>query len=48
MVIWIWIGAWVMILGTGLALVESAPAPLTVRVLQADMLHRAAPVATGD
>src|SRR5215467_375176 len=48
MVIWIWIGAWVMILGTGLALVESAPAPVTVRVLQADMLHRAAPVATGD
>jgi len=48
MVIWVWIGAWVMILGTGLALVESAPAPVTVRVLQADMLHRAAPVATGD
>ena len=48
MVIWIWIGAWVMILGTGLALVESAPAPVTVRVPQADMLHRAAPVATGD
>ena len=48
MVIWIWIGAWVMILGTGLTLVESAPAPVTVRVLQADMLHRAAPVATGD
>jgi cytochrome c-type biogenesis protein CcmF len=48
MVIWIWIGAWVMILGTGLGLVESAPAPVTVRVPQADMLHRAAPVATGD
>ena len=48
MVIWIWIGAWVMILGTGLALVESAPAPVTVRVPQADMLHRAAPVTTGD
>jgi cytochrome c-type biogenesis protein CcmF len=48
MVIWIWIGAWVMILGTGLALVESAPATVTVRVPQADMLHRAAPVATGD
>jgi cytochrome c-type biogenesis protein CcmF len=48
MVMWIWIGAWVMILGTGLALVESAPAPVTVRVPKADMLHRAAPVATGD
>jgi cytochrome c-type biogenesis protein CcmF len=48
MVMWIWIGAWVMILGTGLALVESAPAPVAVRVPTADMLHRAAPVATGD
>jgi cytochrome c-type biogenesis protein CcmF len=40
MVIWIWIGAWVMVLGTGLALVESAPAPVTVRV--AKLLDRAA------
>jgi cytochrome c-type biogenesis protein CcmF len=48
MVMWIWIGAWVMILGTGLALVESAPVPVTVRVSKAEMLHRAAPVATGD
>jgi cytochrome c-type biogenesis protein CcmF len=31
MVIWIWIGAWIMVLGTGLCLVESAPAPVTVR-----------------
>jgi len=46
MVMWIWIGAWVMILGTGLALVESAPAPVTVRVPK--MLEHAAPVATGD
>ncbi len=44
MVIWIWIGAWVMILGTGLALVENAPAPVTVRVPK---LMEAAPV-TGD
>jgi cytochrome c-type biogenesis protein CcmF len=48
MVIWIWIGAWVMILGTGLALVENAPVPVTVRVRKPDMLHRTAPVATGD
>lgn len=50
MVIWIWIGAWVMIIGTGLGLVESAPAPVTVRVpkREAEMLGRAAPVATGD
>ncbi|HZQ96844.1 MAG TPA: cytochrome c-type biogenesis CcmF C-terminal domain-containing protein [Candidatus Sulfotelmatobacter sp.] len=43
MVIWIWIGAWVMIIGTGLALVEPAPAPVTVRV--AKMIEQAAPVA---
>jgi cytochrome c-type biogenesis protein CcmF len=41
MVIWIWIGAWVMVLGTGLALVESAPAPVTVRVPK--LIDRAAP-----
>jgi cytochrome c-type biogenesis protein CcmF len=32
MVMWIWIGAWVILIGTGLALVEPAPAPVTVRV----------------
>ena len=46
MVIWIWIGAWIMVLGTALALVEPAPAPATVRVPR--MIERAAPVATGD
>jgi cytochrome c-type biogenesis protein CcmF len=46
MVIWIWIGAWVMILGTALALVESAPTPVTVRVPK--LVEHAAPVATGD
>jgi len=46
MVIWIWIGAWVMIVGTGLALVESAPAPVAVPVRR--MMEAAAPVATGD
>jgi cytochrome c-type biogenesis protein CcmF len=45
MVIWIWIGAWVMIIGTGLALVENAPVPVTVRVPR--MMEHAAPV-TGD
>ncbi len=45
MVIWIWIGAWVMIIGTGLGLVENAPAPVTVRVPK---LMETAPVATGD
>jgi len=46
MVIWIWIGAWVMIIGTGLALVENAPVPVTVQVRK--MIQHAAPVATGD
>jgi cytochrome c-type biogenesis protein CcmF len=46
MVVWIWIGAWVMILGTALALVENAPAPVTVRVPK--LVEHAAPVATGD
>ncbi len=46
MVIWIWIGAWVMIVGTGLALVENAPAPVSVRVRR--MIEAPAPVATGD
>jgi cytochrome c-type biogenesis protein CcmF len=32
MVVWIWIGAWIIIVGTGLALVENAPAPVTVTV----------------
>jgi cytochrome c-type biogenesis protein CcmF len=48
MVIWIWIGAWVMVVGTGLCLVESAPAPVTVPVRKTDLIAQAAPVATGD
>jgi cytochrome c-type biogenesis protein CcmF len=32
MVIWIWIGAWVMVLGTGMALIPNAPAPAGVPV----------------
>jgi len=46
MVIWIWIGAWVMALGTALALVENAPAPVTVRVPK--MVERIAQPVTGD
>jgi cytochrome c-type biogenesis protein CcmF len=32
MVIWIWIGAWVMVFGTGMALIPNAPAPARVPV----------------
>lgn len=45
MVIWIWLGAGLMILGTGLALVPNAPAPVTIRV--PNLVGRPAPV-TGD
>jgi len=46
LVIWIWIGAWIMVLGTALALVPNAPA--AVRVPAARLVERTAPVATGD
>jgi hypothetical protein len=45
MVVWIWLGALLMLIGTGLALVENAPAPVTVRVPR--LVGRAEPVATG-
>jgi cytochrome c-type biogenesis protein CcmF len=46
MVVWIWIGAWIMVLGTGLALVPNAPAP--VRVAVPKLVEHAAPAVTGD
>jgi cytochrome c-type biogenesis protein CcmF len=46
MVIWIWLGAWIMVAGTGLALVPNAPAP--VRVPAARLIEQAAPAVTGD
>ena len=46
MVIWIWLGAWIMVVGTGLALVPNAPAPASVPA--AKLVEQAAPVATGD
>jgi cytochrome c-type biogenesis protein CcmF len=48
LVIWIWIGAWIIIGGTGLCLVENAPAPVTVRVPKTNLMERAAPAVTGD
>jgi cytochrome c-type biogenesis protein CcmF len=46
MVIWIWIGAWVMVLGTGMALIPNAPAPARVPVTKrvAEPVH----AVTGD
>ena len=46
LVIWIWIGVWIMVLGTALALVENAPAPVTVRVPK--MVERLPQPVTGD
>ena len=41
LVIWIWLGVWIMLVGTGLALVPNAPAP--VRVPAARLIEHAAP-----
>ncbi|MGC1371331.1 MAG: cytochrome c-type biogenesis CcmF C-terminal domain-containing protein, partial [Candidatus Sulfotelmatobacter sp.] len=48
LVMWIWMGVWIMLIGTVLALVPNAPAP--VRMPAAARLEHAhaAPVATGD
>ncbi len=46
LVMWIWLGVWLMLLGTGLALVPNAPAQ--VRVPAPRLVEHAAPVATGD
>jgi len=46
LVIWIWIGVWIMLVGTGLALVPNAPA--AVRVPARRFVEQVAPVATGD
>jgi cytochrome c-type biogenesis protein CcmF len=46
LVMWIWLGVWIMLVGTALALVPNAPAP--VRVQAARLVEHAAPVATGD
>src|SRR5262249_9171381 len=43
LVVWIWIGAIIIVAGTALALVENAPAPVTVRVPKG--LDKAVPVA---
>jgi len=46
LVIWIWLGAWIMVAGTALALVPNAPAPVSVTVPK--MVQHAAPAVTGD
>ena len=46
MVMWIWLGVWVMLAGTVLALIPNAPAP--VRVPAARLVREAIPAVTGD
>jgi cytochrome c-type biogenesis protein CcmF len=46
LVMWIWLGVWLMLLGTGLALVPNAPSQ--VRVPARRLVEQPAPVATGD
>jgi cytochrome c-type biogenesis protein CcmF len=46
LVIWIWMGVWIMIGGTLLCLVPNAPAP--VRVAAPRLVEHAAPAVTGD
>jgi cytochrome c-type biogenesis protein CcmF len=46
LVMWIWLGVWIMLGGTILGLVPNAPAP--VRVTAPRLVEHAQPVATGD
>jgi cytochrome c-type biogenesis protein CcmF len=48
LVMWIWMGVWVMLGGTVLALVPNAPAPVRIPAPARLGQVRAAPVATGD
>ena len=48
MVIWIWIGAWIMVIGTGLALIPNAPATAAVGVPVAKRVPEPAHAVIGD
>ena len=48
LVMWIWMGVWIMLIGTALALVPNAPAPVRVPVPARLGQAHPAPVATGD
>jgi cytochrome c-type biogenesis protein CcmF len=50
LVMWIWLGVWIILLGTALALVPNAPAPARVaaRPVRIEGTVTPAPVATGD
>jgi cytochrome c-type biogenesis protein CcmF len=48
MVIWIWIGVWIILGGTILALVPNAPATATASIPVPKLVEHAAPAVTGD
>jgi len=48
LVMWIWMGVWIMLIGTVLALIPNAPAPLRVPAPSRVASAHAEPVATGD
>ncbi|MGB0033657.1 MAG: cytochrome c-type biogenesis CcmF C-terminal domain-containing protein, partial [Candidatus Sulfotelmatobacter sp.] len=48
LVMWIWMGVWIMLIGTVLALIPNAPAPVRVPAPARLETARTAPVVTGD
>jgi cytochrome c-type biogenesis protein CcmF len=49
LVMWIWLGVWIVLVGTGLALVPNAPAPVRVQVEKPEkLMPHAIPAVTGD
>src|ERR1700693_3602587 len=48
LVMWIWMGVWIMLIGTVLALIPNAPAPVRVPAPSRVASAHAEPVATGD
>jgi cytochrome c-type biogenesis protein CcmF len=48
LVMWIWMGVWIMLIGTVLALIPNAPAPVRVPAPSRVASAHAEPIATGD
>jgi cytochrome c-type biogenesis protein CcmF len=48
LVMWIWLGVWIVLVGTGLALVPNAPAPIRAQVERERLVEHAPVPVTGD